>query len=165
MDIQQLATVVGVHTTLQEKRYRMTVWIFACDDDPRFLNLLDIIFQKDQVKNYKLFDNAEEMVAQVNEDVGVIVIDDNMGYVRGLTIVRRIVEKYKDNILYNPYFIILSNNKSGEIVQEYTNTGAIYRYYMKTDPHYKFTNAVKDAYQLALKQAEIRERVNNAMGE
>lgn len=142
----------------------MTVWIYVLDDDARFLNLIDIIFQKDGVPPYKLFDNPYEMVAQVNTEVGVIVIDDNLGDLRGITIVRQIHERFRDNPLYKPYFIILSNSRDGEVVQEYTNAG-IFKYFMKVDPHHRITNAVKEAHELAVKKAETRILVERIQSE
>lgn len=103
------------------KDFIVNIVTFVLDDHPLVLTVIDNEFKKAGIDNYRLFDNPEQFLSQMNENVHIAVIDYLLGdsAMNGVEVCKKLLEK-------NPrcYIIIMSGQVSIDVVIDMLNAGA-----------------------------------------
>lgn len=96
----------------------MKIEIFAIDDDKSVTDVLDIIFKMNGVENYRLFNDPNELLEALNDDVHICIVDYILNNeMNGLDLIKRVVKRNK-----HCWFIMLSGQSDRHVIIEYLNS-------------------------------------------
>lgn len=96
----------------------LKIEIFAIDDEKGITDLLDAIFKMNSIENYRLFNDPEELLANLNDDVHICIVDYILNKdMNGLDLIKKIVQRNK-----HCWFIMLSGQGDKRVIIEYMNS-------------------------------------------
>lgn len=118
--------------------------ILVLDDNISDLEFIARHLKKNGITDFKLFDNPDLFLKEIDEDVITVVLDHQLGVTTGFEIMEDVID-------LNPicFIIILSGNSDPHIIMEYGNHDA-FRYVLKNDEGYL------DKIVFYIRQAEDR---------
>lgn len=106
------------------------IQIFAIDDDKSMTDLIGHILTIGGYENYKLFNNPDDLLAELNENVHICIVDymlhDEMN---GLELIKKVVK-----INRHCWFIMLSGQDDYHVIIDYLNSVYGSRYIEKANP-------------------------------
>lgn len=120
--------------------------ILVLDDNEDDLALIGHHFKKHGIVDFKLFNNPEPFLQEINEEVIIVIIDHYLSSIKtGLDVMKEVVDM-------NPvcYPIVVSGSNDPNIILDYCNND-VFRYVLKsTDQKYL------DTIVINIRQAEGR---------
>lgn len=96
-----------------------TVWrIHALEDNAYFLHIIERVFKKYKIEDYRLFEDADKFMSQMSRDVHIIIVDYNLDRpdLNGLDIIRRARE-----VNSQCWAILISNTNDPDVLEEIIN--------------------------------------------
>lgn len=109
----------------------VNIFSFVLEDDIDDLQLIEESLKKHGIKNYKLFQNTEDLFNNLTSDIHIVLLDHFLsGGLTGIDVCKKIREVSKDS-----FIIIISAQQSKDVVIEYLNACAD-KYIDKSKPGY-----------------------------
>jgi len=99
-------------------RGALNIEIFVIDDSEEMTDCIKIIFDRAGIKNYRLFNNPDKLLMELNDNVHICVVDYLLDHqLTGLDLIKKIVKKNR-----HCWFIMLSGQTDFHVVVEYLNS-------------------------------------------
>lgn len=139
----------------------VNIFSFVLEDDVDDMELIKELLQAHGIKNYKLFQQENDLYKHLTGDISVCILDHRLrGGVTGLDVCKKIRELSHDS-----YIIIMTAQQDRKVVIDYLNIGAD-KYIDKNDADRfdKLRNCLNDALAYASKRLEemsVLQRISN----
>lgn len=92
--------------------------IFIIDDNKDITDVLAIILNQNNIRNFKIFNNPYELLEALNDNVHICVVDYFLkSDINGLELIKKIIKKNR-----HCWFIMLSGQDDKRVVIDYVNS-------------------------------------------